>query len=103
MRKRRNIKLVATESRRNVLVSEQNYYATNFFTENLLAIEIRKTQILMNTPVYLGLSVLDLSKTTRYHFWYVYMKTKYGENAKLCFIDPDSSRKKLKSNWINQN
>ena len=55
MRKHRNIKHVTTEKRRNYLVSGPNYHATKFFTKNLLAIEMRKTQILMNKPVYLGL------------------------------------------------
>ena len=83
VRKRRNIKLVTTERRRNCLVSEPNYHTTKFFTENLLAIEMRITQILMSKPVYLGLSILDLSKTVMYEFWYDYVKPKYGENAKL--------------------
>ena len=65
MRKHRNIEL-ATTKRRNYLVSEPNYHTANFFTENLLAIEMRKTQILMNKPVYLGLSVFGLSKTVMY-------------------------------------
>ena len=84
VRKRRNIKLVTTERRRNYLVSEPNYHTTKFFTENLLIIEMRKTQILVNQPVYLGLSVLDLSETAMNKFWYDYVKPKYGENAKLC-------------------
>ena len=58
VRKHRDIKLVSTEKRRNYLVSETNYHATKFFTEHLLAIEIRKTQILLNKPVYLRLSIL---------------------------------------------
>ena len=62
VRKHRNIKLVTAE-RRNYLVSEPNNHTTKFFTENLLAIEMRQTQILMSRPVYLGLSILDLSKT----------------------------------------
>ena len=90
VRKHRNIKLVTTKRRRNYLVSEPNYHTTKFFTENLLAIEMRKTQILMNKPVYLGLSILDLSKTVMYEFWYDYVKPKYGENAKLCYMDTDS-------------
>ena len=61
VRKHRNIKLVTTERRRNYLVSEPNYHTTKFFTENLLATEMRKTQVLMNKPVYLGLSILDTS------------------------------------------
>ena len=55
-------KLLETDRRRNYLVSELNYHTTKFFTENLLAIEMKKTQILMNKPIYLVLSVLDLSK-----------------------------------------
>ena len=53
VRKQRNIKLVTTERRINYLVSEPNYHTTKFFTENLVAIEMRKTQILIHTAVYL--------------------------------------------------
>ena len=66
--KHRNIKLVATKRRRNYLVSELNYHTTKFFTENLLAIGMRKTQILINKPVYLGLSISDLRKSVMYEF-----------------------------------
>ena len=59
VRKYRDIKLVATESRRNYLVSEPNYHTIKFFTENLLAIEMKKFQIFMNKSVYLVLSILD--------------------------------------------
>ena len=90
VRKHRNIKLVTTERRRNYLVSEPNYHTTKFFTENLLAIEMRITQIFMNKPVYLGWSILDLSKTVMYDFWYDHVKPKYGENAKPCYMDTDS-------------
>ena len=62
VRKHRDIKLVTTERRRNYLVSEPNYHTTKFFTENLLAIEMKKTEILMNKPVHLGLSILELNK-----------------------------------------
>ena len=51
---------------------------------------MRKTQILMNKPVYLELSILDLNKIVMYEFWYDYVKPKYGENAKLCYMDTDS-------------
>ena len=51
---------------------------------------MRKTQILINNPVYLGLSILDLSKTVMYEFQYNYVKPKYGGNAKICCIDTDS-------------
>ena len=51
---------------------------------------MKKTQILIISPIYLGLSILDLSKTVIYEFWYDYVKPKYGENAKMCYIDTDS-------------
>ena len=86
----RNIKLVTTEKRIDYSVAEPNYHTTKLFTENLLAIEMRKTQLIMNKPVYLGLSILDLSKTVTYEFWYDCLKLKYAENTKLCFMDTDS-------------
>ena len=69
VRKHRNIQLVITEWRRNYSVSESNYHTTKFFTENILAIEIRKLQILLNKLVSLSLSILDLNKTVMYQFW----------------------------------
>ena len=61
IRKHKDIKLVTAERRRIYLVSEPNYHTTKFFTETLLTIEMRKTQILMNKLLYLSLSILDLS------------------------------------------
>ena len=90
LRKHRDIKLVTTERRRNYLVSEPNFYTTKFFTENLLAIETKKTEILMNKPVCLGLSILELSKISMYEFWYDYIKPKYDKKVKLCYMDTDS-------------
>ena len=90
VRKYKDIKFGKTEKRRNYLVSESNYHAKKFLTANLLAIEMKKTQITMNQPVYLGFSILDLSKTVMNKFWYDYLKLKYGENAKHCYMDTDS-------------
>ena len=59
-RKNRDIKRVTTERRKNYLVSEPNCHTTNFFTENLLAIKMKQTRILMNKSVCLGLSILGL-------------------------------------------
>ena len=86
VKKHRKIKLVTTERRRNYIVSKPNSHTTKFFTENLSAIEMRKTQILMNKSVYLGFSILGLSKIVIYEFWYDYLKPKYGENPKLCYM-----------------
>ena len=51
---------------------------------------MRKTKVKMNKPIYLGLSILEISKTLMYEFWYDCMKPKYGDNAKLCYMDTDS-------------
>ena len=90
MRKHRDIKLVTTDKRRNQLVAEPNYHTTKWFSENLLAIEMKKTKVKMNKPIYLGLSILEISKTLMYEFWCDYMKPKYGDNVKLCYMDTDS-------------
>ena len=58
VKKHRAIKLVITEQRKYYMISEPNYYTAKFFTGNLLAIEMRETQILIDKPVYLGLSIL---------------------------------------------
>ena len=90
VRKHRDIKLVTTDEKRNKLVSEPNYHKTKRFSENLLAIEMKKTKVKMNKPVYLGMSILDISKTLMYEFWYDYVKPKYKDKAKLCYMDTDS-------------
>ena len=51
---------------------------------------MRKIKVKMNKPVYLGMSVLDISKTLMYEFWYDYIKPKYQDNAKLCYVDTES-------------
>ena len=90
VRKHRYIKLATTDKRRNQSVSEPNYYTSKYFSENLTAIEIKKTKVKMNKPVYLAMSILDISKTLMYEFWYDYIKLNYGDRAKLCQTDTDS-------------
>ena len=70
LRKHRDIKLVTTDKRRNQLVSEPNYHTTKYFSENLLAIEMKKIKLKINKPMYLGLSTLEIRKTIWYEFWY---------------------------------
>ena len=72
------------------MVSEQNYSTRKFFTENLLPIEMKKTQLLMNKPVYSELLMLDQRKTAMCKFSYVFIKPKYGGEAKLCCMDTNS-------------
>ena len=90
VRKHRDIKLVTTEKRRLKLVSEPHYHTTKHFSENLIAIEMKKTKVKTNKPIYLGASILDISKTLMYKFWYGYLKPKYNDNVKLCYMDTDS-------------
>ena len=103
VRKQRDIKLVTTERRRNYLVSEPNYPSAKFFTENVLATDTKKTQILMNKPVYFGLSILELSTVLMYEFWYDYVKTKYGEKAKCCCMNTYSFIVYIKTDGICKN
>ena len=98
IRKHRDIKLVTTDKKRSKLVSEPNYHTINLISEDLSIIEIKKTKVKMNKPIYLGLSILEMSKTLMYEFWYDYMKPKYDDNVKLCYMDTDSFIMKIKTN-----
>ena len=90
VRKHRNIKLVKTDKKRNRLVSEPNYHTMKLIDDNLAITEMKKVKVKMIKPIYLGLSILELSKIIMYEFWYDYVKVKYMDNAKLCYIDTDS-------------
>ena len=90
IRKHRDIKLVTTDKKRSKLVSEPNCHTINYISEDLSIIEMNKTKVKMNKPIYLGLSILEISKILIYEFWYDYMKPKYNDNIKLCHMDTDS-------------
>ena len=75
LKKYRDIKLATTERSRNYLVSKPNYHTTNIFTENLLALEMKKIETLTNEPVFVGLLMLELSKILMYESWYDYVKS----------------------------
>ena len=90
VRNHRDIKLVTSDKRRKQLVSEPNYHSHKTFSEHLMAIQMKKTRIKMIKPIYLGMSMLDISKMIMYQFWYDYIKPKHGERAQLCYTDTDS-------------
>ena len=100
VRKHRDIKSVTTDKRINQLASEPNYHTTKYFSENLMAIEMKKRKVKMNKTIHLDMSILDISKTLMYEFWYDYIKPKYQWNgiqrscaqykAKICSIYTDS-------------
>ena len=69
MRKHSDIKLVTTEEKIIKLISEPNYRTTKQFSENLLVIEMKKAKVKINKPIYLGMSILDISETLILHGW----------------------------------
>ena len=90
VRKHRDIKLVKTDKKRNKLVSEPNFHTMKLIDNNLAIIEMMKVKVKMNRPIYLGLPILDISKITMYEFWYDYVKSKYEDKVRLCYMDTDS-------------
>ena len=87
VRKHRDIKLVITDKKRSKLVSEPNYHTMNYISEDLSIIEMKRKKVKMNKPIYLGLSILEISKLLMHGFWCDHMKPKYGE---VCYMDTDS-------------
>ena len=71
-------------------MSEPNYHAIECFSENLAAIEMRKIKVKINKSIYLGMVILDISKMLMCEFWYRYLKPKYGDRIKLCYMDTDN-------------
>ena len=90
VRNHRDIKLVTSDKRRKRLVSEPNYHSHKKFSEHLMTIEMKKTKVKMTKRRYLGMAILDISKSIMYEFRYDYIKSKYGDRAKLCYTDTDS-------------
>ena len=83
VRKHRDIKLVTTEEKGIKLVLEPNYHTKKQFSDNLLMIEMKKTKVKMNKPLYLSISILDISKTLMYEFWYGYVKVQRQSKTML--------------------
>ena len=90
VRNHRDIKIVTTNKQRNKYASEPNYHTTKRISKNLLIMEMKKTEVKMNKPIYLGQAILDISKTLMYEFWYDYIKLKYEDKARLCYTDTNS-------------
>ena len=90
IRNRVDIKLITNEKEAKKLISKPNFHHRTIFTENLIAVHMKKTKVYYNKPIYLGMCILDLSKTLMYDFHYNYIKKKYGEDANLLFTDTDS-------------
>ena len=90
IRNRQNIKLVNNRDKAKKYAAKPNFKHLNIFCEDLIAVHMNITSIMFNKPVYLGLCILDLSKTVMYDFHYNYIKPKYGSKVNLLYTDTDS-------------
>ena len=90
IRNRVDIKLMNDKKQAEKLSAKPNFKHCNIFSEDLVAIHMKKTKLVFDKPVYLGMCISDLNKTLMYDFHYNYIKQKYGDKAKLLFIDTDS-------------
>ena len=90
IRNRVDIKLVNDKKQAEKLSAKPNFCYCNIFSEDLVAVHTKKMKLVFNKPVYLGMCILDLSKTLIYEFRYNYIKPKYGDKTKLLFTDTDS-------------
>ena len=90
LRNRVDVRLVNTKEKLRKLVAKPNFKSRKIFNENLVSVHMKKTSLLMNKPIYLGMCILDLSKIIMYDFHYNYIKSKYADKAKLLFTDTDS-------------
>ena len=90
IRKRVDVRLVTDEKKLLKYASKPTYVSSKIFNENLVAVHKIKETLTLNRPAYVGMCILDLSKTLMYDFHYNYIKNKYGEKAKLLFTDTDS-------------
>ena len=90
IRKRVDVRLVTDENKLLKMAAKPTYVSSKIFNENLVAVHKIKETLTLNRPAYVGMCILDLSKTLMYDFHYNYIKQKYGSKAKLLFTDTDS-------------
>ena len=90
LRKRADVRLVTNEKKLDKLTSKPTYVSSKIFNENLMAVHKIKETLTLNRPAYVGMCILDLSKTLMYDFHYNYIKKKYNDTAKLLFTNTDS-------------
>lgn len=90
LRKRTDIKLVNKQSKARKLINKPTFNAFKIFNDDLVAVHMLKQRLYLNKPIYVGFTILDLSKELMYDFNYNKIKEKYGAKAKLLFTDTDS-------------
>ena len=109
VRKRTNIELVTNETRFKKLTAKPTYVSSKIFVENLVGVHTKKERLLLDKPSYVGMCLLDLSKTLMYDFHYSYIRKKYPD-CQLLFTDTDSLFYHIKTErdiyqefWVDKN
>ena len=102
LRKRQDIKLVTDEENLLRWASKPSFISCKIFNEDLVAVHKTKTTLTLNRPAYVGMCILDLSKTLMYDFHYNYIKSKYGDKARLLFTDTDSLTYEIEADDVYQ-
>ena len=90
LRKSVDVRLVTDQNKLSKLASKPTYVNSKIFTEDLVAVHKIKETLKLDRPAYVGMCILDLSKTLMYDFHYNYIKKRYNNKAKLLFTDTDS-------------
>jgi hypothetical protein len=90
IRTRMNFNLVNTKKRLQKFVAKPSFQRFTIFNGHLVGVKNKKVKLLLNKPIYTGMTVLDLSKLFMYQFHYEYIKKQYGERATLLMTDTDS-------------
>jgi len=90
LRKRLLVQLVNNQSKERRLTSKATFHAFRIFNEDLVAVHMLKQHLYLNRPIYVGFSILNLSKILMYDFHYNCIKKRYGQNVQLLFTDTDS-------------
>ena len=96
IRNRVDIKLCSNENEVEKLIAKPNFESRTIFAENLVAIHKKKTKTVFNKPIYIGMSILDISKFCMYDFFYDVMKSEYNDKLKCSYIDSDSLKMEIK-------
>ena len=99
LRRRVNVKLVRSheEDKLRRLIASPSFARANIFDDDLAAVQMHKSRLVLNRPVYVGMSVLDLSKSLMYDFYYNQMKAQYGDLVELLYTDTDSLLREIQT------